>query len=214
MKLSSTLLFLPLIIAISLSSNDSASWVLRKNENGIAVYTRYATGSSIKEIWVIDTVKSSLSGVVALLLDTKNYPAWVYRCRECKTLKLINDWEQYDYELTDVLWPFDDRDVITDTKISQDSFTKTVTINSIGAPDYMPDVDGTVRIRQFHSVYKLSKLESGKIKVDYTLYGNPGGHIPAWLINASIVIGPYNSTLEMNKRLPQYQSASCSFIKE
>jgi hypothetical protein len=214
MKLNFTLLFLPLVIGISFSSNDSSDWVLRKNENGIAVYTRYTTGTNIKEIWVIDTVKSSLSAVVALLLDTKNYPAWVYRCIECKTLKLINDGEQYDYELTDVPWPFHNRDVITNSKISQDSLTKIVTINSIGDPDYLPDLGGIVRIRRFHSIYKLTKLESGKIRIDYTLYGDPGGNIPTWLINASIVIGPYNTTVEMNKLLPLYQSASYSFIKE
>jgi hypothetical protein len=214
MKLNSILLFLPLMIAISFSLNDSTGWVLRKNEKGIAVYTRYATGTNIKEIWIIDTVKSSLSAVVALLLDTKNYPEWVYKCRECKTLELINDQEQYDYEITELPWPFHNRDVISDSKISQDTLTNVVTINSIGNPDYMPDLGGIVRIRQFHSVYKLTKLVNGKIKIDYTLYGDPGGNIPTWLINASIVIGPYNTTVEMNKRLPLYQSASYPFIKE
>lgn len=213
-KLNSALLLLPLIIAISLSSNDSAGWVLRKNKNGIAVYTRYAAGSNLKEIRVIDTVKSSLSGIVALLLDTKNYPTWVYRCSEYKTLKLINDQEQYNYELINVPWPFSDRDVVTDSKITQDSLTKAVTINTIVAPNYLPEAHGIVRIKQYHSVYILTKLVSGKIRIDYTGYADPGGNIPAWLINSNIVTGPYNSTLSMNNRLPQYQSGSYSFIKE
>jgi len=208
------LLFLPLFILFNSSSVDPKGWDLRKNENGIAVYTRYTTNSNIKEIWVIDTVKSSMSAVVALLLDTKNYPRWVYKCKECKTLKSISDREEYDYELTNIPWPFHDREVITDSKISQDSLTKIVTVNSIAAPDFMPDTGAAVRIRQFHSVYKLTKLTKGKIKVDYTLWGNPGGNIPTWLINASIVIGPYNSTVEINKLLPLYQSATFPFIKE
>jgi hypothetical protein len=214
MSLKRTLLFLPFLVVFNFSSNDPTGWVLRKNDNGIAVYTRYTTGTNIKEIWVIDTVKSSMSAVIALLLDTKHYPSWVYRCITCKTLKSINAQEEYDYELTDVPWPFHDRDVISDSKISQDSLTKTVTVNSIGVPDYIPDVGSVERIKQFHSVYKLTKLAEGKIRIDYTLYGDPGGNIPAWLINASIVIGPYNTTLEMNKLLPQYQWATFPFIKE
>ncbi len=214
MKLNSILLFLPLIIVIGFSSNDSSDWVLRKNKNGIAVYTRYHEGSGIKEIWVIDTVNSSLSGVVAVLLDAENFHKWVYHCSEYKILKLINDREQYDYELTDVPWPFSDRDLITDSKISQDSLTKTVTISSMAAPGYIPDKPGILRIKQFQSVYTLTELGNGKIKIDYTAFGNPGGDIPDWLINANIVVGPYKSTFRMNKQLPQYQSASFSFIKE
>jgi hypothetical protein len=214
MKLKFTLLFLPLIITISISSNDSGSWNLRQNENGIAVYTRYTAGTNIKEIWVIDTVKSSMSAVVALLTDTKHYTSWVYKCVKCSTLKSISSTEEYDYELTDVPWPFHDRDVISDSKISQDSLTKIVTVNSTGIPDYIPDVKGVVRIRQFHSVYKITELTAGKIRIDYILYGDPGGNIPAWLINASIVIGPYNTTVVMNKLLPKYQWATFPFIKE
>lgn len=209
-----TLLFLQLFISSHITSDRSKGWNLRKNENGIAVYTRYASNSDIKEIWVVDTVKTTLSAVVAVLLDTKNYSNWVYRCRICKTLKIINDKEQYDYELTSVPWPFEDRDVITDSKISQDSVTKVVTVNSKGAPDYIPDSTGVVRIKNFHSIYTLTKLTDGRIKVDYALYGDPGGNIPAWLINANIVVGPYNSTLEMNKQLAKYQSANYSFIIE
>src|SRR5450432_3287214 len=132
-KLNSVLLFLSLIIAIGFSAHDSGDWVLRKNKNGIAIYTRYTDGYSIKQLRLIDTVQSSLSGIVALLGDTKNYTEWVYHCSESKTLKLINDQEQYDYELISVPWPFNNRDLISDSKISQDSLTKTVTIITVAA---------------------------------------------------------------------------------
>jgi hypothetical protein len=213
-KPNSVLIFFLFIITISFSANDSGSWVLRKNKNGIAIYTRYEDGFSIKELRLVDTVQSSLSGIVGLLLDTKNYTSWVYHCSESKTLKLINDQEEYDYELISVPWPFNDRDLISDSKISQDSSTKTVTINTVAAPGYIPDVDGVVRIKQFNSVYILTKLAGGKIKIDYTVYADPGGNIPVWLINANIVSGPYNTFFSMNERLSQYQSASFSFIKE
>lgn len=214
MKLRRILILAPLILVISFSLGDSNNWVLKRHENGIEVYTRDAVGYSIKQIRIIDTVKSSLSGIVAIILDLKNYPSWVYRCGAGKTLTLINNREQYDYELTDVPWPFENRDVITYSKIDQDSLTKTVTISSEAMPDYLPSVNGTVRIRQFHSLYVLKKLINGSVKVDYTLYADPGGDIPAWLVNATIIIGPYNSTAEMIKRLPQYQSMSYPFIKE
>jgi len=214
MKTNSLLLFLPLIIVTTFSSTDSSTWVLRKSKNGISVYTRYAEGSSIKEVRVIDTVKSTYSAEVALLLDTKNFTKWVYHCTTYKVLKSINEQEQYYYLLTSVPFPFSNRDVVTDSKISQDSATKTVTINTIATPDFLPVVQGVVRIQHYHSIYTLTRLADGKLQIDYTAFGDPGGDIPDWLINANIVVGPYKTTLEMNKRLPQYQKASFAFIKE
>jgi len=78
----------------------------------------------------------------------------------------------------------------------------------------MPCNDNIVRIKQFHSVYTLTKLTNGLVKIDYELYADPGGDIPTWLINANIIIGPYNSTAAMNKQIPNYQLTTYSFIKE
>src|SRR5580765_5071510 len=108
------------IISLSLSKfsfADSTDWVLKKNENGIAVYTRYAEGSHLKEVRVVNVVESSLSGLVALLLDIKNYPNWIYACSEASVLKEINNHEQYQYQVTDVPWPVSDRDVASHIKI-------------------------------------------------------------------------------------------------
>jgi len=215
MRLNNTILFLPLLISTFLSLTDSnRDWVMKKNENGIAVYTSIKESHKIKEVKIIDTVRSSLSGIVALLNDTKNYPTWVYRCGGAKVLKSITDKEQYNYELTILPWPFDNREVITYSKVSQDSLTKIVTIESSAAPGYMPCNDNIVRIKQFHSVYTLTKLTNGLVKIDYELYADPGGDIPTWLINANIIIGPYNSTAAMNKQIPNYQLTTYSFIKE
>src|SRR5436305_406504 len=117
---------------------DSTDWVLQKNENGITVYTRHAEGSHLKEVKVVNVVESSLSGLVALLLDVKNYPNWIYACSQASVLKDINKLEQYQYQVTDVPWPVSDRDVASHFKIEQDLTTKIVSVTNIGKPEYIP----------------------------------------------------------------------------
>jgi len=207
-------LVLTFILFTSYSFPDEKKWELKKKEKGILVYTRLAEGAYVKEVRVVNKVKSTLSAVVGLTLDTPNYPNWIYACSEAKTLKAISDREQYKYQVTKVPWPFSDRDLITDFKIAQNPTTKVVTVNSSVLPNYIPAVDGRVRVEHFHSAYTLTPLPNDSVQVDYELYVDPGGDIPAWLINSNIVMAPFNTTLEMIKQLPKYQSSSFSFIKE
>lgn len=202
------------LLQCAFSYDDSHDWVLKKDENGIKVYTRYSPGSNLKEVRVVNNVNSSLSAIVAILNDTKNYPAWIYACSEAQTLKLVNDRDQYQYSVTNVPWPFSDRDVVTHFKVEQDSVTGIVMVNSTGLPEYIPEKEGRVRVQHFQSNYKLTPLDSGIVKVEFELYVDPGGNIPAWLINANIVLAPYNTSAAMITQLPKYQSVSYSFIKE
>ena len=209
------LLILPVFVLASFNANaDSIDWVLRKNENGITVYTRYAEGSNLKEVKVVNVVNSSLTGLVALLLDVKNYPNWIYACSEASTLSTISEQEQFQHQVTDVPWPVSDRDVVSHFKISQDKGTKIITVINAGEPDRIPDKDGIVRVQHFQSTYRFTPLPDGKVKVEFELYVDPGGNIPAWLINANIVAAPFKTTEAMIKQLPSYQNASISFIEE
>src|SRR6476646_5679879 len=58
--------FCILILLPLFSLSNSGDWKLKKNENGIEVYTRYAENSPLKEVRVITEVQSSLSAIIAL----------------------------------------------------------------------------------------------------------------------------------------------------
>lgn len=207
-------LFSFFILFSSFSPEASSDWILQKNENGITVYTRYAEGSKIKEVRVVNVVSSSLSGLVALLLDTKNYPQWIYGCSESKPLKIISERELYNYQITDVPWPFTDRDVVSDFKVAQDSVTKIVTFTKRCLADFIPENSSMVRIQKIASSYTLFPIGHGNVRVEMEMSIDPGGNVPAWFVNYNLVVAPYKTTEAMITQLPQYQSASYSFIRE
>jgi len=152
--------------------------------------------------------------LVALLLDTKNYPQWIYGCSESKTLKIISEKEVYNYQITDVPWPFTDRDVVSDFKVAQDSVTKIVTFTKRCMADYIPENISMVRIQKIASSYTLFPMGNGNVRVEMEMSIDPGGNVPAWFVNYNLVVAPYKTTEAMIVQLPQYQSASYSFIKE
>jgi hypothetical protein len=193
---------------------DLGDWVLKKNENGIEVYTRYAENSRLKEVRTVTEVKSSLSAIVALLLDVKNYPNWIYSCSEASTLNVINDHEVYHYQVTHLPWPLSNRDLIWHFNIEQAETTKIVAITNQSEPEYIPEKKSIVRVKHVQSSYRLTPLTEGKVKVEFELFVDPGGNIPAWLINANIVTAPYKTTVAMIRQLPTYQKASFPFIAE
>ncbi len=197
-------------------SPDNTRWELKKSEQGIQVYTRIRSGTELKEIRVVNTVNSSLSAIIALLLDTKNYSEWIYGCKEAKTLKTISSLEIIQYHVTKLPVPFDNRDMIVDLKITQDSATKTITAKSILKPDFISAKDGMERIKIYKSEYRLIPLPGKKVRIEFEMYVYPGGSIPNSLINATISKGPFNTTVAMIEQLKKkaYQSVKYTSIKE
>jgi len=189
---------------------------LKKEEQGIKIYTRINSGSSLKEVRAVDTVRSSLSAIVALLLDAKNYSSWIYACKEASTLKRISETEMMEYQLVKVPFPFENRDMIFNLSVRQDASTRAVTVKAVVQPDFISAKDGIERIRSYRHQYILTPLNSGRVLVEFEMYVDPGGNIPNSILNAFITKGPFNTALSMREQLKkkEYQSAVYSFIKE
>ncbi len=192
------------------------SWQLKKFENGIAIYTRTAQNSKFKELKSITTVNCSLSSIVSLLNDWDTYPKWVYKCGKSVTLKKINNKEVIHYQTVIAPWPVENRDFVVNVKLQQNETTKTIVINSISIANYIPPILNHVRIQEFKASWTLIPLKNGSTEVIYQLLVNPGGNIPAWLVNLAVVDGPYETCLNFKKQILQekYQKATVDYIEE
>jgi len=197
-------------------SPNAQDWKVRKEENGITVYSRHEDGVSIDEIKVVNTVHASLSAIVAVLLDVPHYPDWIFRCTEGKILKEVSDSEQYQYQVNDGPYPVSDRDVVVHFTVWQDPKTKIVYTHSVGVPDYIPKDEDAVRMPLFDGGYQLIPLGNGDVQVVYTLMLDPGGSIPDWIVNKMISSGPYETQLKMKGQVEkaEYQNQKFSFIKD
>lgn len=210
------LLYLLLLLFLGfIAFKPTDPWHLRKFENGISIYTRDAEDSEFKELKSVFQMKTSLSSIISLLNDYESYPQWVYKCGKSSTLKKVSDREFIHYQTVTAPWPVDNRDFVVDVKLSQDA-SGVVHQKATCIPDYIPKVDGHVRITEFRALWTLTPLKDGTVNIEYQLLVNPGGNIPVWLVNLAVIDGPFETAVKMKEWLKKdkYQKASVSFIKE
>ncbi|GAA4310475.1 hypothetical protein GCM10023149_05170 [Mucilaginibacter gynuensis] len=61
----------------------------------------------------------------------------------------------------------------------------------------------------------ITPLKNGQIKVEYSLHVDPGGALPAWLVNMFATDGPMKifRNLKLQLQKPAYKNADLAFIK-
>ena len=172
-------------------------WTLVNNENWIQIYKSDMPSSNYKRIKVECTIDGTIDKLVRILNDVNNYKNWIYNTRDAYLLKRVSSNEYYYYTETTLPWPMQNRDVVVHIKIQRDSHS--LSIAAFGEPDYMPLVNGKVRVPRSANTWEVTVPEPNKLHIVYVFEADPGGHIPSWLVNTFVNKGPYESF----KRLAQ-----------
>ena len=190
------------------------SWELKTDKDGIKVYKSADSRSKFDQLKLECTVDASLSSLVAVLLDVSNYPKWVYHTRTASLLKKVSDHELYFYEQIESPFGASDRDLVVVTKISQDKDSKVVHVTVKSVPDYIPQKKGYVRVPMSDEKWTITPISKNSSKIDYHLEIDPGGSVPAWLVNQFSQKGPYESFRQLRKHVTEekYRKASFPFI--
>lgn len=205
-----------LLFSIVGIAQKAGPWELKKDKKDLKVYVRDSPDSPIKQLKMKFSVEASMSAIVLLLQDIAAIPDWVYKCPEAYHLKKINHSEEVYYNRMDFPWPLDDRDLIVKNTLVQDPVTKVVRSESFNKPSYIPAKEGIVRIPKLHLWWEFTPRNNGIVDVEYFLSSDPGGFIPAWMINLAIDQGPTQTIKAFRKVLkePKYQNARLDFISE
>jgi hypothetical protein len=212
MRLRFVLLLLLSVCILNAQSNDG--WAFKNEKEGVKVY--YKNTSNIQEIKLISSIQSTLSGMMQLFSEVDHYPRWGYKLSESRLLKKVSPTEMYYYSRIDFPWPLSDRDIIMHSKMVQDPVTKKVVSTSVAVPDFIPTVKDVVRIRTANTVWTIFPGVGGWLYSEYYIYSDPGGSLPAWLINMAIDVGPRETVKNIRNILrdPKYQNAKLPYIKE
>lgn len=207
-------LMLLLVILGILPGWTQNGWILKKDKNGIKVYSRPNPRSKFDELRVETTLKAKLSDLAAVLLDVPDYPQWSFNVRSSRILREISPSDIYFYTEIDAPWPADDRDLPIHLRITQDPLSKTMTVAVICIPDLIPPRKNMVRVPLSKETWTVTRLDASTIHIDYQLEVDPGADPPGWLINMFSVKGPYETfdRLRDQIQLPKYRRAILPFI--
>lgn len=178
---------------------QEALWKNVRDRNDIQVYNRSIKGSDFKEFMAQTTLDAKLSTIIAVFNDTHAGVEWVENVDEMHTEKVISDSETITVTYSKAPWPVADRDAVVLNKTTQDPDTLVVTIEQEGIPDYLTLKDGVVRVKSLTSQWVFTPVSDSVTHVHYQVLTDPGGNLPAWLINLVSVSQPYNSLLGLKQ---------------
>ena len=205
-----------LLFMVFILPHNLWGWELAKDKEGIKVYTREIKGSAFKEYRAVMKIEASLSSLVALVDDIAECHAWIHTCKEGKLLKRVSPKESYTYTINHAPWPVSDRDAVVHNTISQEPQSRVVIISIRGAPEYVPEKPGLVRVKKIKGSWRFSPGKDGLAEVLYQVHSEPGGNIPSWLVNSIVISQPFNTMKNMKKvdRQSKYLKAKFDYILE
>ena len=175
---------------------------MKKEKNGIEIYTRSVEGSSFLEFKAVMILKNvGLTDVLDIILDVENYESLYADCVNPRILKKEGKYYDIHYIQTKGPLTVKDRDSIYEqiTKLDENGKHAVVCLKPL--PDYIVANENMVRIRNGSGFWELQEKKGNEIKVVYQFHGEPGGDIPAWLANSFVVSHPFKTLRNLKIRL-------------
>jgi hypothetical protein len=207
--LTSVLLFL-----IQVDVFGQNAWKLVSDKEGIKIYTSEMPDSKVKAIKVECEFNATPSQLVALLMDANTSADWVYHTKSSTIIKQVSPSEIYYYSEVNMPWPTANRDFVAHLTVSQNPITKVIVIDGPAVQGMVPEKKGIVRITNSLGKWTITPFGLDQLKVQYTLHVEPGGSIPAWMVNMFATEGPQQVFKEIKIQLekPAYKNAVLPYI--
>jgi hypothetical protein len=199
-----TLILCGTIVVASLYSKAQApalSWQLVKDKDGIKVYTASAASSSLKYIKVEAILDGTVAKFSTVFRDVPKQTKWVYKTKRAYIIHANGADDLLYYNETALPWPMSNRDVAIHMQIKEDVQQHQLIVTSVGVPTAIPETGNVVRVPHFQGNWTVQDAGPNKIHVRYFLDIDPGGAIPAWIINLFITKGPYETFIGLANQL-------------
>jgi hypothetical protein len=190
-------------------------WTLKKDKDGIKVYTGKLTDSKFNAIKVSCNLNANLSSLASILLQPNLQPEWVIATKTSKLLKQLAPDHIYYYNIATIPWPLANRDMVIDLKIVQDSATKKMTVTANTIENVLAPVKGLERIPFTNATWEVTPIGANQIHVEYFLKINPGGGVPPWIVNMFIAKAPFESFENLTRIIQEkrFQNQKFTFIR-
>ena len=185
------------------SANGQYKWKLSKDKDGIKVYQSELQHSSYKAIKVECLLEGNYDKLIAVLRNVSGQKDWVYHNKTAYIVKQVNPYEFYYYTEATLPWPMSNRDAVVHLKMDRDSLNRFLKIMSVSVPDYISEKSGIVRVTKSTISWNVTMPTTNRINIIYIFEAEPGGSIPAWVANAFVDKGPYETFKKLGELLKQ-----------
>jgi hypothetical protein len=194
MRIKSIQIFLILFINLIIGSwNLSAQeWEFKKEHDSIKVYTRNEENNPVKSYRGELDLHTTMAKISKVLGNTESFDWWDKNIHDITVLAFVPEHDIKYYLVYDLPWPVSDRDLCAEAKITYDSLTGKRTVRAIPLEGVIPEKPDMVRIKNYWQEWSMQATAPGIVHVTLEGSVDPGGNIPAWLVNMVITDTPLN----------------------
>lgn len=176
-------------------------WKLSGERDGIRTYSQKRSNSKVNAVKLEAVFQTTLSQLSAVIADVSSYDSWVFNSRSTRLLKQVSPAELYYYSEVVFPWPAANRDFVSHMIISQNPVSREMNIKANNVSGWEPKKDKLVRIDHSEGSWQLIPLTNKEVQVIYTLQVDPGGELPAWIINSFSAKGPVETFKNLRAHL-------------
>lgn len=205
MKKTAALILGILCVVAPAFAGTEAPWELRKDKEGIKVFTRPVQGSSILEFKAEMTVDAPLDRVLELYDNADRFPEWFYQCMESRLLERRAEEGSLVYFVLDMPWPVSDRDAVYARSKSTEA-NGDIVFHLQQKPGAYPEQPGRVRVPYLTGGWRFHILSEKQTAITYQQHSEAGGHIPSALVNKLAVNIPFHTLRNFRELLAREQT--------
>lgn len=177
------------------------SWEFVKERDGIKVYTRSEENTSLKSYRGETDLHTTMEKISTVIGSIQSFDWWEEGIRELKVLGYEKEKFIKYYLIYDVPWPFTDRDLCVEAKITNDPVTGIRTVRATPIPGLVPEKPDLVRITNYWQQWTMQSEGNGMIHLVLEGSVDPGGAIPSWIVNMVITETPLNIMRNVQKQV-------------
>jgi hypothetical protein len=164
---------------------------LRKDEEGIKVYTCHVDTSRFKSIKAEFDITCSIEDLINSVTDVPGYTRWQFNTMQGKIVKSLSSHEKIYHTVIEAPWPVTDRDMVVHLRIVQSE--KELVITTDSESNILPAYPSFVRVPFSHAQWTVISQTPNQLHVKYEMLIDPGGAVPAWLVNWTCANAPLQS---------------------
>jgi hypothetical protein len=191
---------LPVLVFLSLQMKGQ-TWEFAKEKDGIRIYTMKVDGKPLKAYKGIAEINAPADKVFALIEDVNNTDWWDKNLSQIKVLGYEKNRFARYHLIFDMPWPVSDRELYVDAKVTVEPETGIRQITAGPLKVDIPAQKEMIRIDEYRQTWTVRPVNPNLTHVTLEGFVNPGGSLPAWVINMFIVDSPMNSIGEIRKRM-------------
>ena len=180
-----TLILSLVLITLFLSPTKAKAWEEISKKEGVTVWQKKVPGSPFVAFRGELMINASIRKVLAVLNDQERKTKWMHLCTANYVLEHIKTGHLILYNRTGSSYPFvADRDVVAEVILVVDKENATINISAKNVSHPRQGlVDGVVRLQNLDLHWSLKFINKTKTLVRYEVLTDPGGWVPAWIVN-------------------------------